>query len=188
MKNLCHLYTLSPGLVELELSHSFLETIIQFILSLLPLSLWSLACWWWQIIGWREPPVRHLLVLLTDAAIHFAGDGKVCTHHDFIGSMFMTCLHAVHVCVCSCAVWLCGGIWLYCICVRTYVYGAHALLVPLMYSSVFRLLTLALMYVPYNLFHSDLHTVPYSLEPLWSVMLAGAWWITMKCTIPLTVC
>ena len=84
----------------------------------------------WQIIGWREPPVRHLLVLITDAAIHFAGDGKVRTHHNLIGSTFMTSLHAVHV-VCVCiflrSLRLCGGIWLYCICVRMYIVHMHCL-------------------------------------------------------------
>ena len=30
-----------------------------------------------QIIGWRPNPARRLLVYMTDAGIHFGGDGKV---------------------------------------------------------------------------------------------------------------
>ena len=34
-----------------------------------------------QVIGWRDPPVRHMLIVITDASFHVAGDGKVCVQH-----------------------------------------------------------------------------------------------------------
>ena len=52
-----------------------------------------------QLIGWREVS-RKLLLFITDAGFHYAGDGKVCVF--FVCVFLCVCVCAVCVCVCVC--------------------------------------------------------------------------------------
>ena len=57
---------------------AMLQVIVcQNVRSVIFYSIYCLICNIYQIIGWREN-ARHILVYLTDAGFHFAGDGKVC--------------------------------------------------------------------------------------------------------------